>query len=298
LNYIIDGLVSWEQRVIRKTPLFTQSVGQEVDLLSYAKVRTRRRYVALALLITLEAALVVVCISHNSLKPYLSFYQSQSLTTSQPENQLAGLTYYRYDPNTNKLRFAASCGMILSQNTPLGVFRTAAARTIEVKDLQLSFCEHSVSSDITALPGNALSEAATPGDNSLSDIFRRLTDTHNNWGLNMDLSKVIEITINNLDCRILNDDSDLRLTVQCKRAIVNSNWPLINLRGHVIVTAADGATLESNHIIWDTRRQSFTADGTYSLRRGESRIAGKGICVDSNLNIADTKNIKKQKRSA
>jgi hypothetical protein len=283
---------------LQNSPDTRQIAGQKASLLSDAKVRMHRRYAALALLITIEAALAVVCISHNSLKPYLSFYQSQSLTASQPENQLAGLTYYRHDPNTSKLLFAVNCGMILSENTPLGIFRTAAARTIEVKDLQLSFCEHSVPSEMTALPGNALSEEVTPGNNGLSGIFRRLADTHNNWGLNMDLSKVIKITINNLDCRILNDDSDLRLAVQCRRAIVNSSWPLINLRGHVIITAPDGATLESNHIIWDTRRQSFTADGTYFLRRGENRIAGKGICVDTNLNIADTKNIKKQKRSA
>ena len=261
-------------------------------MLSYAKLRICRRYAVLALLIIIEAALAVVCISHSSLKPYLNFYQSQSLTTSPPENQLTGLTYYRYDPNTNKLRFAVSCGMILSQNAPLGIFRTAAARTIEVKDLQLSFCEHPVPSGITTLPGNALSEAVTPGDNGFGGVFRRLANTHNNWGLNMDLSNVIEITIYNLDCRVL-DDSSLRQAVQCRRAIVNSSWPLVNLRGHVIITAADGATLESNHIIWDTCRQSFTADGTYFLRRGESRIAGKGIRVDSNLNATDIKIAKK-----
>jgi len=261
-------------------------------LLSYAKIRMRRRYAVLALLIIIEATFAVVCISHSSLKPYLSFYQSQSLTISPPENRLAGLTYYRYDPNTNKLRFAVSCGTILSQNAPVGIFRTAAARTIEVKDLQLSFREHSGPSGITALPGNAFSEKVTPGDNGFSGIFRRLSDTHNNWGLNIDLSNVIEITINNLDYRVL-DDSSLRLAVQCRRAIVNSNWPLINLRGHVIITATDGATLESNHIIWDTHRQSFTADGTYFLRRGESRIEGKGIRVDSNLNATDIKLAKK-----
>jgi hypothetical protein len=256
-------------------------------LLSYAKVRIRRRYAVLVLLIIIEAALAVVCISRSSLKPYLSFYQSQSLTASPPENQLAGLAYNHYDPNTNKLRFAVSCGMILSQNAPLGIFRTAAVRTIEINDLQISFCELPDHSGITALPANSPSEDETPGNNDFSGIFRRLTDTHNNWDLNIDLSNVIEITINNLDCRILNNDSDLLLAVQCRRAIANSSWPLVNLRGHVIITASDGATLESNHIIWDTRRQSFTADGTYFLRRGESRITGKGIRVDSNLNAND-----------
>jgi hypothetical protein len=256
-------------------------------LLSNAKIRIRRRYAVFALLIIIEAAFAVVCIRNSSLKPYLSFYQSHSLATSPPENQLAGLSYYRYDPNTNKLRFAVSCRAILSQNAPLGIFRTAVVRTIEVKDLQLSFCEHPGPSGITAMPGNSFSEDETPGNNGFGGIFRRLADTHNNWGLNIDLSNIIEITIYNLDCRVLNNNSDLRLAIQCRRAIANSSWPLVNLRGHVIVTASDGATLESNHVIWDTRRQSFTADGTYFLRRGESRITGKGIRVDSNLNAND-----------
>ena len=262
-------------------------------MLSYGKMRIHRRYAVLALLIIIEAAVAVVCISKSSLKPYLSFYQSQLPTTSPPENQLAGLTYYRYDPNTNKLRFAVSCRTILSQNAPLGIFRTAVTRAIEVKDLQLSFCEHPGPSGMMALPGNAFSEDVPPNNNGFGGFFRRLADTHNNWGLNIDLSNVIEITINNLHCRMLDNDSNLHLAVQCKRAIVNSGWPLVKLRGHVIITASDSATLESNNIIWDTRRQSFTADGTYFLRRGESQIAGKGIRVDSNLNANDIKIVKK-----
>ena len=261
-------------------------------MLSYAKARICRRYAVLALLIIIEAALAVVCISHSSLKPYLSFYQSQSLTTSPPENQVAGLTYHRYDPNTNKLRFAVSCGTILSQNAPLGIFKTAAAKTITVKDLQLRFCEPSGSYPVTNPQSNTLPEEVIPGNNGLQGILCRLVDIRNHWGVNIDLSNAIEITINNLDCRIFDDDA-LRLAVQCKRAVVDSSWPLVNMRGHVIITASDGATLESNHIIWDTRRQCFTANGTYFLRRGESRIAGKGIRVDSNLNATDIKIAKK-----
>jgi hypothetical protein len=262
-------------------------------LLSYAKIRIRRRYVVFALLIIIETAFVVVCIRNNSLQPYISLYQSQSLTASPPENQLTGLSYYRYDPITSKLCFAVSCGTILSQNAPLGIFKTAAARTIEVQDLQLSFCENSGPSEKTVLPGNAPLEKTVQDSSNLGGFFRRLADTHNNWGLNIDLTNVIEITIDNFDCRMLDDGSDLRLGVKCRRAVANSNWPLINLRGHVIITAADGATLESNHIIWDTRGQNFTADGTYLLRRGENRIAGRGIRFDSKLNPTYMKVAKK-----
>jgi hypothetical protein len=262
-------------------------------LLSYAKIRIRRRYVVFALLIIIETAFVVVCIRNSSLRPYLSFYQSQSLTASSPENQLDGFIYYRYDPNTGKLRFAVSCGTIISQNAPLGIFRTAAARTIEVQDLQLSFCENSGPSEKTVLPDNAPREETVQGRNNFGSVFSRLADTHSNWGLNMDLSNVIEITIDNFDCHMLDNDSNPHLVVRCRRATTNSNWPLVNLRGHVIITASDGATLESNHIIWDTRGQNFTAEGIYLLRRGENRIEGKNIRVDCNLNTLDIKIAKK-----
>ena len=113
-------------------------------------------------------------------------------------------------------------------------------------------------------------------------------------GYGYGLEQAREITIDDFDCGIF-DENDLRLRVQSSRAIVNSDWPLVTLRGHVIITGADGSTLESNHVKWDTKKQSFTADGTYFLRRGDSRIAGKGIRVDSNLNIMNVKNAKLEK---
>jgi hypothetical protein len=273
-------------------------VGQEVNLLSYVKVLICRRYAVLALLIIIEAALAVVCISHSSLKPYLSFYQSQSLTALPPENQLAGLAYYRYDPNTSSLCFAASAGMLSAEDAPLGIFKTAAARTIKVTDLQLHFSEPSGSPAVAALQSNFLPGAPAVGKNALQGILSQLADARSHrgidsgrWGMDMDLSNTREITIDDFDCGIF-DENDLRLRVQSSRAIVNSGWPLVTLRGHVTITSADGSTLESNHVKWDTKRQSFIADGMYILRRGESRIAGKGICVDSHLNITNVKNAK------
>ena len=79
---------------------------------------------------------------------------------------------------------------------------------------------------------------------------------------------------------------------------MNSGWPLITLRGHVTITSAAGSTLESNYVKWDIKKQNFIVDGMYFLRRGESRIAGKGIRVDSNQNIMGSKNAKKQERGA
>ena len=261
---------------------------REENLFSYPNARIRRRYAVLALLIVIEGAAAILCVLHSGVKPYLSPCQSDVLVRSAPDNQLNGITFYRYDPNTNKLCFAVRVGTIFSQNASLGIFKTAAARTIEVKDLQLRLSEPWDFSSLTALQDNASPKEGFKNDNGIGEIIRRLADTRSRWVVNMDFSNAVEITIDNFDCRIFND-SALRLAVRCRRATVNSGWPLVNLRGHVVITAADGATLESNHVIWDTRRQIFTADGMYFLCRGESRITGKGIHVDSNLNAANTK---------
>jgi hypothetical protein len=238
------------------------------------------------------AALAVICVRHSGVEPYLSRYQPQAPTASPPENQLDGLTYYRYDPNTNKLCFAARVGTLKAENATLGIFKTAAARKIKVKDLQLHFYNYSGITGLTALKTLVLPEGAAAGENRLQEILRQLADARDRWGVDIDLSNTIEVTIDNLDCRMFDDDA-LRLAVQCRRAVVGSAWPLVTLRGHVTITGADGSTLESNYVKWDTKKQSFTADGMYILRRGDSRIAGKGIRVDSNLNVADLKNARK-----
>jgi hypothetical protein len=250
-------------------------------------------------LVLIEAAGVVLCVRNSSVEPYLNLYQSQVLATFLPENQLNGFAYYRYDPNTNHLCFAASAETLRAENAPLGIFKTAAARTIRVKDLQLHFSESSGSSAVAAMQSSFLPPATAAGQNGFQGILSRLADTRDHrgidsshWGIDMDLSNPREVIIDDFDCGIF-DGNDLRLRVQSSRAIVNSDWPLVTLRGHVTITGADGSAIESNYVKWDTKKQHFTVDGTYFLRRGESRIAGRGIRVDSNLNIMDSKHAKK-----
>jgi hypothetical protein len=251
-----------------------------------------RRYIILALWSLVVTAWAGICAYRIGINPYQSSYQSQAFSPPAIENQINGLTYYRYDPNTSRLGFMARAGVIQTENAKLGIFKTAAARTIKVKNLQLLFCEHPGISTPSALQTLALSEATDTNQKGFQKIFTQLADARDYWNANIDLSNPCKLIINGFDCRFFDNDTP-RLAVQSNLAIVDSAWPRLTLRGHVIVTGADGGILESNHVKWDIQKQTFTAEGMYVLRRGTSQIAGKNIRVDSRLNIADTKNARK-----
>jgi len=262
------------------------------DLHTNTGTRKRGRYVIFAAWIVTAATLAAICINHRVIRQNLNHYQSQNDTVSPPENQINGLTYCRYDPNTNRLRFAASVRSLRAENAKFGIFRTAAARTIKVKDLRLRFCESGDSTVTTALRDKILFDRLSGGNKNLGEFITQLADVRDYYGADIDLSNTREVTVDNFDCRVFEDDN-LLLSVESRRAVVDSDWPKVSLRGHVTVTCADGSTLEGNHIKWNTKEQSFTVDGTYFLRRGECQIAGKGICVDSQLNIVEIKNAKR-----
>ena len=70
------------------------------------------------------------------------------------------------------------------------------------------------------------------------------------------------------------------------------------LRGHVIITASDGSTLECNYAKWNVKKELFEIEGVYVLNRGEETISGKYICVDTQLNFIEAKHAKfKQKET-
>jgi hypothetical protein len=249
-----------------------------------AVVRLWLRYVFLVAWLVIWAAMSIVYIHRSQ----LNHYQAQSDFPAPPDNQIDGLTCYRYDPCTNKLCFEARIGSLRTENATVGIFKTAVAREIKVKDLRLFFCQSSASSAPAVLEYSALPESSVDSKNVLGSILSRLADAKDRWSVNIDLSNPVDVTIDNFDCRIFDNDT-LRLSVKSRRAVLDSGRPQVMLRGHVVITA-DGGTLESNCVRWDIQKQQFTADGTYFLRQGESRIAGKGICVDNHLNIADAKN--------
>jgi hypothetical protein len=249
-----------------------------------AVVRLWWRYVLLVAWLVIWTAEAILYINHSQ----LTQNQAQIDFTSPPENQIDGLTCYRYDPCTNKLCFEARLGSLSTENATIGIFKTASAREIKVKDLRLFFCQSSASSAPAVLEYGSSPESSADSKNILVSILSRLAYAKDRWSVNIDLSNPVDVIIDNFDCRIFDNDT-LRLSVKSRRAALDSGRPQVILRGHVIITA-EGATLESNCVRWDIQKQQFSAEGTYFLRRGESQIAGKGICVDTHLNIANAKN--------
>jgi hypothetical protein len=243
------------------------------------------RYVFLVAWMIIPATMITLCI----FRPPQSNLPAKADFKAPPENQIDGITYYRFDPCTNKMCFEARVGQLRSANASIGFFKTAAAREIMVKDLHLSFNQSSASQATTISNASGLSESSVEAKNMLGAILARITDTQDRWKINIDLSHPVNVTIDNFDCRVFDKDT-LRISVKSKRAILNSGSPQIMLRGHVIITA-DGDSIESNCIRWDIQKQKFIAEGTYLLKRGENRTAGKGICFDTHLKIMDIKNI-------
>lgn len=256
-----------------------------VDLLNSLKARKYGRYVFLTIWVAIVAITATIVVQRRSITYPTQFSDVNSMF---PENQITGFACHRYDPNTNKLCFAVSAGSILAENATVGIFKTAAARKVKIKDLQLYICKSFASSMLPALHDKAPSESPVSGKNTLQGVIGQMAEGSDNWRININFSNTCEVAIENLYCRIFDDDG-LGLTVQSRRAIADSHWPKITLQGHVTVTSANGGILESNHVTWDTQKQRFTADGIYLLRRGDKRISGKGICVDSELNIAGKK---------
>jgi hypothetical protein len=250
------------------------------------------RYVILALVIFSVTVLAGICAQRTGISPYLNRNQSQVFFPPPIENQINGLTYYRYDPNTNRLCFMARAGVIQAENAKLGIFKTAAARTIKVQNLNLLFCDYPVVSALEELQTLAMTKATDTDKIGPKKILTQLADAHNYWSVDIDLSNPCKLIIDGFECRFFENNAPL-LAVQSSRAIVDSAWPRLTLRGHVTITASDGATLESNHVTWDTNKQNFTVNGTYFLRHGTSQIAGRDICVDGHLNIAEAINARK-----
>jgi hypothetical protein len=99
----------------------------------------------------------------------------------------------------------------------------------------------------------------------------------------IELSDIGEICVSDFDYQFFYD-GELSFGVQGKRVIASYKQPDVILRGHVIITASGGSTLECNYAKWNVKKELFKVDGVYVLNRKGETISGKGVCVDTQLN--------------
>ena len=105
----------------------------------------------------------------------------------------------------------------------------------------------------------------------------------------IDLSGVAQIEVDNFDYQIFENKTQT-LSINCKRAIASYKQQDVVLRGHVIITSADGSRLESNHVKWDINKDLFKVDGIFFLSKKGKKLFGRAICVDKNLNYSESEN--------
>ncbi len=227
--------------------------------------------------------------------------------TAMPEvrqNGMGGFAAWRYDTKANhRPIYSVAFKNLCAENARLGGFKTAAHKVVEIEDLQAKFFRYPSDGRFDsgqASPLTTFSQLFDLEDNrhseTLAEMFCKFKDTKSPWSLSIDLSNVSEVRLKNPDYQIF-DNGTLSLGIQCRKALAAYNSPEIILRGHVIITAADGSTLEGNYIRLDTKKCCFRADGTYFLTHNGKKIHGKDICVDDKLNTVWEQNTKAEERN-
>jgi len=184
---------------------------------------------------------------------------------------------------------------LCSQNNNLGAFKTACYKLIKIQDLRVKFYQYSsnpfLAQEILAasLPQKPFSGKRTAeNQDAKPDIISAETlGIPEGCRVNIDLSNVTEIKINNFDYQLFNDNR-ITLSVRSKQ-VTASSLRFVMLRGHVTITAADGSCLESNYIKWDTEKQTFAVNGSYVLTSNGEKTVGKNICVGEKLKKAEEK---------
>ena len=251
---------------------------------------------------------------NSELNTYNKNSWSPQLEFEMPKNRIGAFRYIRGDPdNSGRPLCSVYFKNLVIQSGTLGVFKTGLYKVVQIQDLQLEIFLYSSSGLAPNIMPNQnesgqakVKRANIPLEFRVLDIFsgQDVTDATKGlnsiiggiltpvkgWRADIDLSNVSEVRINNCDYRVFYD-GQLVSGVRSKRAIVSSDWPEVTLRGHVIITALDGSTLESNCVRWKIRQNIFLVDGIYVLSRNGTKIIGKNICVDAGLNETEEKKV-------
>jgi hypothetical protein len=208
------------------------------------------------------------------------------------------IRYVQRDPQQgHRPQFSVSLDEMIVKPGNLGLFKTGLYKTVQIRSLQMRRYEYP--SD----PGTQ-----GPGMDSEATVLRVLE--LNNPGLvkglfgtepesfrlgrgieiqvdRPDVSDAGQFLVENFDYRVVSDGQP-RLSIRSKRAFASWEESGILLRGGVMITAADGPTVRSNRIRWDTRNHVFSVEDNYLLTQGPSQTAGNKIYLDEQLHIIDT----------
>jgi hypothetical protein len=181
-----------------------------------------------------------------------------------------------------------------TESGSLGWFKTGVHQTARITGLRLRLYSYNAQTN----PGaDAPSERPLDGE-PLLDTLKRLAEACAS-GLqgpvggsapalqldiaNVNLRNVSEIRIRDFDYTAFDNDQRV-IEVKSRLAQASCMTDDVILRGHVVITAASGDTLESNHVCWNRPRGCFEVIGGYVLWRAGTMVSGKNLLVDTQLN--------------
>lgn len=243
---------------------------------------------------------IVIFSGNNELSTVYSDAASTGPDLRPPRNQTGAFNYRRWDPNENYRPISSvHFENFGSENNKLGFFKTALHKVVKIRDLELKFYRYNqgkvtaaTTTDIFPIPEGITADTRV----LVKRLMRRLTTLTDGWRVNnIDLGNVSELRINNFDYQVFHD-GNLFFATQSKRAIVSHGHSGVVLQGHAKITIADGSTLESNYIKWDVKKQHFSVNGVYVLKRGGIITTGKGICVDAQLKSVNGQHAKSERK--
>jgi len=257
------------------------------------------------------ALAVFPCMNDNQILTQSFHYTNNFFNDIPAKGHMGAMSYFRRDPAKNgRPLYSVKFDELNTAKGQLGIFKTGVYKIAKVNGLQLKLFQYSP--DKKTVPANAGNEYSD------SDLFDELLEKirklsrgcqfdssgessdslRDRWKLTppgIELSDIGEIRISNFDYQLFYDGK-LSFGVQGKRVIASYKQPDVILRGHVIITASDGSTLECNYAKWNVKKEIFKIDGVYVLNRGGETISGKYICVDTQLNLVEVKHAKSKQK--
>jgi hypothetical protein len=158
-------------------------------------------------------------------------------------------------------------------NDKIGFFRSYILRKVLIMGLDIEFQTNDGFN-------HSLSPTADTNTASVADIFGGFSKSPQsgaNWQIDFDTSNLLSLIISDFNCRFINEQGQILLSVSAKRASVRDKDMQILLEGNVAIETQQRRILRTNKAIWDISNQTFTANGAYSLTEQGQQKTGKNV---------------------